>query len=54
MLRPYTVVPGDTVYGVAQRLNVPVRSLIDANGLKPPYRLQPGQQLADARRQRIV
>ena len=43
---PYTVVPGDTVYGVAQRLNVPVRSLIDANGLKPPYRLQPGQQLA--------
>lgn len=43
---PYTVVPGDTVYGVAQRLNVPVRSLIDANGLKPPYRLAPGQQLA--------
>lgn len=43
---PYTVVPGDTVYGIAQRLNVPVRSLIDANGLKPPYRLQPGQQLA--------
>jgi murein DD-endopeptidase MepM/ murein hydrolase activator NlpD len=43
---PYTVVPGDTVYGVAQRMNVPVRSLIDANGLKPPYRLAPGQQLA--------
>jgi len=42
---PYKVVPGDTVYGVAQRLNVPVRSLIDANGLQPPYRLSPGQQL---------
>ena len=43
---PYTVVPGDTVYGIARRMNVPVRSLIDANALKPPYRLTPGQQLA--------
>src|SRR5262249_11093665 len=33
---PYTVVPGDTVYGVAHRLNVPMRSLIDANGLSRP------------------
>ncbi len=42
---PYTVVPGDTIYGVAQRMHVPTQSLIDANGLKPPYRLTPGQQL---------
>ena len=43
---PYTVVPGDTIYGVAQRMHVPTQSLIEANGLKPPYRLTPGQQLA--------
>ena len=43
---PYTVVPGDTIYGVAQRMHVPTQALIDANGLKPPYRLTPGQQLA--------
>jgi murein DD-endopeptidase MepM/ murein hydrolase activator NlpD len=43
---PYTVVPGDTIYGVAQRMHVPTQSLIDTNGLKPPYRLTPGQQLA--------
>lgn len=42
---PYTVAPGDTIYGVAQRMHVPTQSLIDANGLKPPYRLTPGQQL---------
>lgn len=42
---PYTVVPGDTIYGVAQRMHVPTQSLIDANGLQPPYRLTPGQQL---------
>ncbi len=43
---PYTVVPGDTIYGVAQRMHVPTQALIDTNGLKPPYRLTPGQQLA--------
>jgi murein DD-endopeptidase MepM/ murein hydrolase activator NlpD len=36
---------GDTLYAVARRANVPVRALIDANGLRPPYALQPGQQL---------
>ena len=43
---PYTVVPGDTIYGVAQRMHVSTQALIDSNGLKPPYRLTPGQQLA--------
>ncbi|QEX22125.1 peptidase M23 [Hypericibacter adhaerens] len=41
----YTAVNGDTVYGVANRFKVPIRSLIDENGLKPPYRLATGQKL---------
>ncbi len=41
----YKIIPGDTVYGVAQRFNVPVRTLIEGNGLQPPYRLAPGRQL---------
>jgi murein DD-endopeptidase MepM/ murein hydrolase activator NlpD len=41
----YRAFPGDTVYGVAQRFGVPVRMLIDTNGLKPPYRLEAGQPL---------
>jgi murein DD-endopeptidase MepM/ murein hydrolase activator NlpD len=36
---------GDTLYAIARRANVPVRALIDANGLRPPYAIQPGQQL---------
>ncbi|MGH6961991.1 MAG: LysM peptidoglycan-binding domain-containing protein, partial [Dongiaceae bacterium] len=30
---------------MAQRFNVPVRTLIEGNGLQPPYRLLAGQQL---------
>jgi len=37
--------PGDTLFAIARRANVPLRSLIDANGLKPPYAVQPGQQI---------
>ncbi|HXP30811.1 MAG TPA: LysM domain-containing protein, partial [Stellaceae bacterium] len=40
-----TVAPGETVYGLAQRYRVPVRSLIEANGLRPPYRLAAGSVL---------
>lgn len=40
------VQPGETLYGVARRYDVPVRSLIDANGLTPPYRLTAGRRLA--------
>ena len=36
---------GDTVYSVAQREKVPVRSLIDANNLKPPYNLMAGRMI---------
>jgi murein DD-endopeptidase MepM/ murein hydrolase activator NlpD len=45
MAGDYTVVPGDTVHGVASRFQVPIRSLIDSNGLQPPFSLTPGQQL---------
>jgi len=40
-----TVGGRDTLYGIAQRHRVGVRALIDANGLRPPYRLTPGQRL---------
>lgn len=38
-----TVVAGDTVYSIARRHNVPMSALINANGLRAPYVLQPGQ-----------
>jgi murein DD-endopeptidase MepM/ murein hydrolase activator NlpD len=36
---------GQTLYGVAREANVPVRALIDANALQPPYILKTGQSL---------
>lgn len=36
---------GDNLYKLAQQYNVPVRDLIEANGLAAPYVLQPGQRL---------
>ena len=41
-----TVQPGETLYGVARRYAVPVRSLIEANNLTPPYQLTAGRTLA--------
>ncbi len=40
------VEPGETLYGVSRRYDVPVRSLIEANSLAPPYRLGAGRTLA--------
>src|SRR5579883_1117228 len=40
-----TVERGDTLYGIARRYDVPLRSLIDANGLTPPYKLAAGRVL---------
>ncbi len=40
-----TAASGDTVYGIAHRYRVSVRAVIEANGLRPPYRLRPGQHL---------
>lgn len=36
---------GDTAWGIAQKTGVPVRDLIEANALEPPYTLHIGQQL---------
>ena len=41
----YRIQAGDTVYGVARRFAVPVRGVIDANALRPPYGLRIGQVL---------
>jgi murein DD-endopeptidase MepM/ murein hydrolase activator NlpD len=41
----HTVNRGDTVYGIARRYQVPLRSVIDANSLRPPYVLRVGQRL---------
>lgn len=37
--------PGDTVYGIARRYGVPVRSIIDDNRLQPPFQLQADRRL---------
>jgi murein DD-endopeptidase MepM/ murein hydrolase activator NlpD len=41
----YNVIAGDTIYVVARRFGISVRALIDANGLRPPFQLNPGQVL---------
>src|SRR5262249_34554734 len=50
----YSAFPGDTVYGFALFFCVPVRTLIETNGLKPPYRLVAGQRLQVPVRQEHV
>lgn len=40
-----TVGKGDTVYAIARRHNAAPKAIISANGLRPPYRLIPGQKL---------
>ena len=41
----HVVKSGDTVYSVANRYRVPIRTLIELNGLRAPYALRGGQQL---------
>ncbi|MDJ0945238.1 MAG: peptidoglycan DD-metalloendopeptidase family protein [Kiloniellales bacterium] len=41
----YYVTVRDTLYSISRRFHVPLRSLIDANGLEPPYTLRVGQRL---------
>ena len=50
----YVVAPGDTLAVVAERTNTPIRSLIDMNGLQPPYGLPPGMRLALKQRSQYV
>lgn len=40
-----SVQKGDTVYAIARRYGVTPRGIIEANGLKPPYTLYPGDRL---------
>jgi murein DD-endopeptidase MepM/ murein hydrolase activator NlpD len=40
-----TVRPGQTLFAVSRDTNLPVRALIDANNLEPPYKLRIGQVL---------
>lgn len=41
----YVVHAGDTLFKVSRDRGVPIRSLIDANNLEPPYALRTGQRL---------
>ncbi|MEN6543117.1 LysM peptidoglycan-binding domain-containing M23 family metallopeptidase [Parvibaculum sp.] len=41
----YVVRSGDTLFKVSRDKGVPIRSLIDANDLEPPYALRTGQRL---------
>jgi murein DD-endopeptidase MepM/ murein hydrolase activator NlpD len=46
---------GETLYAVSRRYGVPVRALIEANGLAPPFRLTAGRSLVVPQvRQHIV
>lgn len=36
---------GDTVFGISERYRLPLRDIIDLNGLKPPYHLKAAQRL---------
>ena len=49
--RTYTVRSGETVYMLSRKYNVPIRTIIEANDLKPPYLLQKGQVLEIPRAQ---
>jgi murein DD-endopeptidase MepM/ murein hydrolase activator NlpD len=40
-----TVASADTLYGLSRRYGLPIRAIIDANGLEPPYRLAAGSTL---------
>lgn len=40
-----TVKRGDTLYSLARIHDVPLRSLIDANNVRPPFRIRAGQKL---------
>jgi murein DD-endopeptidase MepM/ murein hydrolase activator NlpD len=43
--RQIVIKHGDTLYAIARRYQVPVRGLIDANHLEPPYKLVAGRAL---------
>lgn len=40
-----TIRKGDTLYSISKRYNVPIRDLVETNGLTPPYTLNIGRVL---------
>lgn len=46
----YTVRTGETLSGIARKVEVPRVLIIEANGLKPPYQVRKGQVLVIPRR----
>ena len=44
-IQNYTVEPGDTLYGISRKLNVPVNDLVSLNGINNPEMIQPGLTL---------
>lgn len=47
----YVVAQGDSLFGIARRFGLPIRAVIDANDLQPPYALTIGQALVIPRAQ---
>ncbi len=43
--RAIVVAQGETLYGISETYQIALRALIDANGLEPPFNLQPGATL---------
>ena len=41
----YTVRPGNTLYAIAQFFGTTVKEIAEANGLRCPYTIYPGQEL---------
>ena len=41
----HLVASGETLYGISRQSGVPIRAIIEANGLQPPYELKRGQVL---------
>jgi LysM repeat protein len=39
----YTIQPGDTFWGIARKLNIPLKDILDANAGVDPYNLHVGQ-----------
>ncbi len=41
----YSVRKGDTLYAISRKTGVPVSTIASANNMRPPYALEPGQQV---------
>lgn len=41
----HTVQPGESLWEISREYNIPYQSIAEANGINPPYRLVPGENL---------